>query len=104
MMAIVQGLNHLNTITLGMVLNKTGTDLLELEDFATPIFNTKIGILKKIFGNNPRLYAEIITSNPDINNILDIYEEILSELKGLIEEKNSQGLTEMIKEHTYKTY
>lgn len=102
MMTIVQGLNHLNTITLGMVLNETGTDLLELKGFATPIFNTKMGILKRIFGNNPRLYAEIITSNPDINNILDIYEKILSELKGLIKEKDSKGLTKMINEHTLK--
>ncbi|MDO9528031.1 MAG: prephenate dehydrogenase/arogenate dehydrogenase family protein [Syntrophales bacterium] len=100
MMAIVQGLNHLNTITLGMVLNETGTDLLELKDFATPIFNTKISILERVFGDNPRLYAEIITSNPNINNILDIYEKILSELKGLIEEKDSKGLIEMIKERT----
>jgi len=100
MMAIVQGLNHLNTLTMGMVLNETGTDLLELKGFATPLFNTKIGILKRIFGNNPRLYAEIITSNPDIDTILDIYEKTLSELKGLIKEKDSEGLTEMIKERT----
>jgi prephenate dehydrogenase len=100
MMSIVQGLNHLNTITMGMVLNATGTDLLELKSFATPLFNTKIGILKRIFGNNPRLYAEIITSNPDIDTILDIYEKTLSDLKGLIKEKDSEGLTEIIKERT----
>ncbi len=100
MMAIVQGLNHLNTLTMGMVLNATGTDLLELKDFATPLFKTKIDILKRIFGNNPRLYAEIITSNPAIDPIIDIYEKTLSELKGLVKEKDSEGLTEMIKEHT----
>lgn len=97
MMAIVQGLNHLNTLTMGMVLHAAGTDILELKDFATPLFNTKIGIVKRIFGNNPRLYAEIITSNPDIDAILNIYEKTLSELKGLIKEKDSQGLIEMIK-------
>lgn len=96
LMAIVQGLNHLNTITMGMVISEIGADLSELKDFATPIFNTKIDILKKIFGNNPRLYAEIITSNPDIDKILGIYEKTLSELKGLINKRDAQGLTEMI--------
>ena len=96
LMAIVQGLNHLNTIAMGMVLSKMGADLSELKDFATPIFNTKIDILKKIFGNNPRLYAEIITSNPDIEKILGIYEKTLSELKGLVNKRDAQGLTEMI--------
>ena len=102
MMAIVQGLNHLNTITLGMVLSEIGADLSELKKFTTPIFSTKIGVLKKIFGNNPRLYAEIITSNPDIDKILNIYGKVLSELKGLIDKKDSQGLTEVIRGHTLK--
>lgn len=100
MMAIVQGLNHLNTITMGVVLSKTGIDISELKDFATPVFNTKIGILKKIFSNNPGLYAEIITLNPNISNILDIYEESLSELKHLVNAGNSKGLTEMIKKYS----
>jgi prephenate dehydrogenase len=100
MMAIVQGLNHLNTITMGVVLSKAGTDLSELKDFATPVFNAKIDILKKVFGSNPGLYAEIITLNPDINNLLDIYEKTLSELKDLVDNRDAKGLTEMIKAHS----
>ena len=102
LMTVVQGLNHLNTITMGMVLGKMGADLSELKDFATPVFNTKIGILKKIFDNNPRLYAEIITSNPDINELVDIYEKTLSELKELIDKKDAEGLTEMIRGNALK--
>ena len=100
MMAIVQGLNHLNTITMGVVLSKAGTDLSELKDFATPVFNAKIDILKKVFGSSPGLYAEIITLNPDINNVLDIYEKTLSEIKNLVNNRDAKGLTEMIEAHS----
>ena len=100
LMAVVQGLNHLNTITMGMVLGEVGTDPLELKNFVTPVFNTKVGLVKRIFNNNPRLFAEIITFNPNINEILNTYEKILSELKELINKRDAQGLTEMIKKYS----
>jgi len=38
MMAIVQALNHFNTITLGLALAKTNIPLAEISKFSTPIF------------------------------------------------------------------
>ncbi|MFA4915143.1 MAG: prephenate dehydrogenase/arogenate dehydrogenase family protein [Syntrophales bacterium] len=99
MMATVQGLNHLNTITMGMVLGKTGVSLSELNRFATPVFQTKLGIVEKVFTNNPGLYAEIISMNPDIGKIIGWYEETLSELKSMIDQKDAGGLTEMMEEY-----
>ena len=95
-MAIVQGLTHLNTITMGLVLGDAGKGLSELKDFSTPIFDTKINIIKKIFAGNPGLYAEIIAFNPHIHKILDLYMKNLSELKGLIDRTDTKGLTELM--------
>ena len=100
LMALVQGLNHLNSITMGIILRESGVDLTELKRFATPMFNTKLAIIEEIFRNNPRLYAEIITLNPNIHKILDLYEKTLSGLKTLINKKNRETLTELIKERS----
>ena len=95
-MAIVQGLTHLNTITMGLILGDTGRKLSELKKFSTPIFDTKTSIIKKIFAGNPGLYAEIIAFNPHIHKILDLYIKDLSELKSLIDRMDTKGLTELM--------
>ncbi|MBW2545446.1 MAG: prephenate dehydrogenase/arogenate dehydrogenase family protein [Deltaproteobacteria bacterium] len=95
-MAIVQGLTHLNTITMGLVLGNAGKGLSELKDFSTPIFDEKINIIKKVFAGNPGLYAEIIAFNPHIHKILDLYSKNLSELKSLIDRTDTKGLTELM--------
>jgi prephenate dehydrogenase len=84
MMAIVQVLNHLNTISLGMAIAETGIPLTEINKFSTPIFQTKIGIVRKIFTESPELYADIITGNPDTEKILDIYEKALATIRQAI--------------------
>jgi prephenate dehydrogenase len=98
LMALVQALNHLNSITMGMMLRQWGIDLAELRRFATPIFNTKLDIIKEIFTNNPRLYAEIITLSPHIQKILELYEKTLADIKSLIDKKDTEALTRLIEE------
>jgi prephenate dehydrogenase len=97
MMSLVQALNHLNTIAFGLALQESGVDSEELDRFSTPIFRMKKGIIDKLFSNNPKLYAEIISFNPEKKQILDLYMKILSELKRLIEQNDSEGITKLIK-------
>jgi prephenate dehydrogenase len=96
LMALVQALNHLNSITMGMILKEWGGDLVELIKFATPMFNTKLAIIKEIFTNNPRLYAEIITLNPHIDKILDLYGRTLSDVETLIKERDAGGFAALM--------
>ncbi len=74
MMAIVQALNHLNTITLGMAIAEAGVPLAEVSLFATPVFKTKTDIIRKVFTESPELYAEIVAGNPDVEQVLQTYE------------------------------
>jgi prephenate dehydrogenase len=93
MMALVQALNHLNSITMGMMLQQWGIDLAELQRYATPIFNTKLAIIKEIFADNPRLYAEIITLSPHIGRIMELYRRILSDLETLTKGRDADTFT-----------
>jgi prephenate dehydrogenase len=96
MMAFVQGLNHLNSIILGLTLGRSGVDLGELSQYATPVFKAKLEILKKIFNRNSRLYAEIITQNPYIHQVLKGYAESLSELKEGIDLRDGEKVQSSI--------
>ena len=96
MMAIVQGLNHFNTIMMGLVLSKAGIGISELMKFATPVFKTKIEIIEKVFCQNPGLYAEIIAMNPDVRQLIETYGKSVAELKNLIDQGSAAGITDVI--------
>lgn len=96
LMALVQGLNHLNSITMGLCLERSGVDLNELAAYTTPMFKSKQALLKKIFSPDSRLYAEIITQNPHVRQVISHYRESLSQLKTLIDRKDSEKLEKLI--------
>jgi prephenate dehydrogenase len=98
-MAIVQGLNHFNTIMMGLVLTKAGLSLSELMKFATPVFRAKMGIMEKVFCQNHGLYADILAMNPEIHQYIDAYEKDVAQLKNLICQENSAGIADMIEKH-----
>jgi prephenate dehydrogenase len=104
MMAIVQALNHLNTIILGMALAETNITLEEITKFSTPIFKTKLEIIKKVFMESPGLYADIITENSQTGKMLDIYEKTLTDIRQTIESSNGTKLKEAIEKAAKKLY
>ncbi|MBN2397592.1 MAG: prephenate dehydrogenase/arogenate dehydrogenase family protein [Deltaproteobacteria bacterium] len=97
MVSITQVLNHLDTVVMALALKETGIDPAELRKFSTPIFDTKLAIIEKVCTNNPRLYADIITENPDISNVVAIYERSLARIKALVEENDPEGLADLIR-------
>jgi prephenate dehydrogenase len=84
MMSIVQALNHFNTITMGMALAQTNITLAEINKYSTPIFRTKLDIIKKVFTESPDMYVDIITGNPQTVKMLDIYEKALNDIRAKI--------------------
>lgn len=95
-MAFVQVLNHLNTMTFALALRDSGIDPKELENWSTPIFRIKQSIIDRICSNNPRLYAEIIAFNPCKERILELYSRNLSVLKDLIDRNDTEGLAKLL--------
>jgi prephenate dehydrogenase len=104
MMSIVQVLNHLNTVSLGMAIAQIGIPLSEINKYSTPIFQTKIEIVKKIFTESPELYADIIARNPEVEKILDIYENVLADVHQTINKGKSTGLKEKIAQAAGKLF
>ena len=104
MMAIVQALNHLNKIILGIALAETNITLEEITKFSTTIFRTKLEIIKKVFMESPGLYADIITENSQTGKMLDICEKTLTDIRQTIESGNGTKLKEAIEKAAKKLY
>jgi len=97
-MSIIQGLNHFNTMTFGLVMNAMGTDIEALKPFTTPIFEEKIRIIKEVFSHNARMYSEILTRNPYLPAILEQYEQTMKKLKYLIEMRDASTLEKWLQD------
>ena len=104
MMAIVQALNHLNTITLGLALAGTGIPLDKISKFSTPIFQAKVDIIKKVFTENPGLYTDIIMQNSATRKMLDLYEKALADISALVQSGDGIKLKEMIEQAAKKLF
>jgi len=97
MMALIQGLTHLDTILMELSLRDSGVEPSELDAFSTPIFRTKQAIAAKVFGPRPGLYAVILTGNPNIAEVIERHERNLSHLKELIRKRDTAGLSALLK-------
>lgn len=96
-MAVVQGLTHLNTMAMGLAMETLGEDPEMLERMSTPAFRTKRDMLEKVFGPSPRLYAELVTKNPSARAVIAAYEKAVAQLKRFVEEEDAEGLEEWLR-------
>jgi prephenate dehydrogenase len=96
MMSLVQVLNHLHTMHLGLILSYEGIDSRELSTWSTPVFATKLQFIKKIFLEQPSLYAEILVHNPHLEEICDLYRETFNHLDKTVRKKNAAGIVDLI--------
>lgn len=103
-MALVQGLNHLNSLALGVVLSDAGAGLSSLAAFATPAFREKLKAAEKVFRPNARLYAEIMVLNPEMERISALYRQALCDLQTLIRNKDADGLVRRIEHHAARLW
>ncbi len=104
MMSVVQALNHLNTLTLGMAIAATGIPMAEIHQFSTPIFRSKMDIVKKVLAESPDMYADIIAGNPDADKILQIYEQVVAEIRGLVSARDVSLLKSAISSAARKIF
>jgi prephenate dehydrogenase len=75
-MAVVQALNHLDTIAVGLAIRRSGIDRETLEAFSTPLFRGKRDMIARVFSNTD-LHAEIITANPHAAKMIGLYRDVV---------------------------
>ena len=93
-MAVIQGMNHLHSIEMALLVEESAFDLETLKDFSTPIFRKKVEILERILKNNPRLYAEIICGNPGVLPLLESYRKSLEAFCEIVRTGDAERLAQ----------
>lgn len=97
MMSLVQGLTHLDTILMGLALRDSDVDPSELAAFSTPVFRTKQAIIDKVFGPQSGLYAALLSRNPNMHALLEIFERNFLIVKEMILQRNTRDIEKLLR-------
>lgn len=91
MMTIVQALRHFATFTFGRFLHQQQVDIRRTLEFSSPIYRLELGMVGRLFAQDPSLYAEIIFATPERLDLLKSYLRSLNEQLELLEKEDKQA-------------
>lgn len=72
-MSVVQALRHFATFVFGRFLYMRRIDLFRSLEFSSPIYRLELGMVGRLFAQDPALYSEIIFASPERRAILKEY-------------------------------
>ncbi|MDD1727438.1 MAG: prephenate dehydrogenase/arogenate dehydrogenase family protein [Methanospirillum sp.] len=71
MMAVIQGLTHFKALVMAETMRRLGITPEETEPFMSPIYRIETSVAGRILAQDPSLYADILSQNPEIPKVLD---------------------------------
>lgn len=90
-MAVVQGLRHFATFAIGRFMEKRRVPVNRSLEFSSPIYRLELGMVGRLFAQDPRLYAEIIFASKDRRKLLQAYIESLQETRVMVEKGDKEA-------------
>jgi chorismate mutase/prephenate dehydrogenase len=84
-MSVVQTLRHFATFAFGQFLSRRHVDLSRTLEFSSPIYRLELGMVGRLFAQDPSLYSEIIFASPERLTLLKDYLTSLTENLAMIE-------------------
>ena len=95
MMSIVQVLTHFSFISTASAMEKLKVDIMETEDYESPIYNLMIDMIARITSQNPYLTYYIQSMNNNGSKVRNAFSDAVSELKDAIEAGNGDKFVEI---------
>lgn len=84
-MSIVQTVRHFATFAFGQFLRRRGINLARTLEFSSPIYRLELGMVGRLFAQDPVLYSEIIFASPKRCELLKDYLKSMAENLDMIE-------------------
>lgn len=84
-MGVVQTLRHFATFAFGQFLARKRIDLHRTLEFSSPIYRLELGMVGRLFTQDPSLYAEIILASPERRLLIKDYMASLTSNREMIE-------------------
>jgi len=95
MMAVIQGLTHFKALVMAETIRRLGITPEETEPFMSPIYRIETSVAGRILAQNPMLYADILTQNPEVSHVLDTCCQAGENLKGVIKSGDTRAFSEL---------
>ena len=84
-MDVIQALRHFAAFTFGKFLFESNIALDRTLEFSSPIYRLELGMVGRLFAQDPALYSEIILASPQRRQLLQDYLASLQDSLALIE-------------------
>ncbi len=89
-MGVVQALRHFATFVFGQFLCRTGVDLARTLEVSSPIYRLELGMVGRLFAQDPELYADIMLATPGRRALLRRFLEAAAENARLLEDEGGR--------------
>ncbi|MDB5077029.1 MAG: Prephenate dehydrogenase [Chloroflexi bacterium] len=90
-MAVVQAMLHSTYVALCGAMTSAGLPPLEALDWASPTLRLQLGLIARILGQDPELYADLVVGNTHAPALLDALANELKHLADLAREGDRAG-------------
>ena len=90
-MDLVQALRHFASFSFGRFLYRKQIDLERTLDFTSPIYRLELGMVGRLFAQDPSLYCEIIFASRQRRDVLRQYVRSLQDNLDMLEENNKEA-------------
>jgi len=84
MMAVIQGITHFSTLCMAAAMRTLGTDIGEALACTSPVYRIQLGLIGRLLGQDPALYADILQMNPASGLALSAFEQAVRDLRGCV--------------------
>jgi chorismate mutase/prephenate dehydrogenase len=90
-MSIVQTVRHFATFAFGQFLRRKQIDLARTLEFSSPIYRLELGMVGRLFAQDPSLYSEIIFASAERCSLLREYLDSLTDNLDMIEKGDKEA-------------
>ncbi len=97
-MAVVQGLTHFLTISLGKLIQKNNILPDDISSCSTPIFRLKLDLVGRLFAQDTHLYSTLISENRHTQKVVDEFLNVFCETKEKLFVNNEDKKIEFLEE------
>ena len=91
MMAVIQGLTHFKALVMADTMRRLGITPAETEPFMSPVYRIETSVAGRILAQDPMLYADILSQNPEVPRVLTTCCQAAESLKDIIASKDSEA-------------
>lgn len=97
-MAVVQALRHFATFIFGRFLFRRKIALFRTLEFSSPIYRLELGMVGRLFAQDPALYSEIIFASSERRKLLKDYITSITENIDMVEKADKEGFNRQFRQ------